>query len=57
MNNICGSFDKQKIYKIIQYKDINNGGINKVHKTACAECNAEYEVPIDFDPVTFFLTS
>jgi hypothetical protein len=36
---------------------INNGGINKVHKTACVECNAEYEVPIDFDPVTFFLTS
>ena len=36
---------------------INNGGINKVHKAACEECEAEFEVPLDFDPVSFFLTS
>ena len=36
---------------------INNGGINKVHKAACEECEFEFEVPIDFDPVSFFLTS
>ena len=36
---------------------INNGGINKVHKAACEECEEEFEVPIDFDPVSFFLTS
>ena len=29
MNNICGSFDSQKIYKIIQYKNINSSGIKK----------------------------
>ena len=36
---------------------INNGGINKIHKTACEECEHEYDIPVDFDPVTFFLTS
>ena len=36
---------------------INNGGINKIQQTACVNCGHEYEVPIDFDPVTFFLTS
>ena len=36
---------------------INNGGINKVYKAACEECEAPFEVPIDFDPVSFFLTS
>ena len=36
---------------------INNGGINKVHKAACEKCEAEFEVPLDFDPVSFFLTS
>ena len=36
---------------------INNGGINKVHRTNCEECNFEFEIPVDFDPVTFFLTS
>ena len=36
---------------------VNNGGINKIHKTACPECGHEYEIPVDFDPVSFFLTS
>ena len=36
---------------------VNNGGINKIHKTACPECDHEYEIPVDFDPVSFFLTS
>ena len=36
---------------------VNNGGINKIHKTACSECEYEFDVPVDFDPVTFFLTS
>ena len=36
---------------------VNNGGINKIHKTACPECSHEYEIPVDFDPVSFFLTS
>ena len=36
---------------------VNNGGINKIHKTACENCEHEFEIPVDFDPVTFFLTS
>ena len=29
MNDICGSFDKQKIYKILHYKDLNVSSIKK----------------------------
>ena len=29
MNNICGSFDRQKIYKILHYKDLNVSSIKK----------------------------
>tara|TARA_R110000851_G_scaffold217752_2_gene370678 strand:+ start:682 stop:1545 length:864 start_codon:yes stop_codon:yes gene_type:complete len=36
---------------------INNGGINKIHSANCEKCEAPFEVPIDFDPVSFFLTS
>ena len=36
---------------------INNGGINKTFKTPCENCGHELEIPVDFDPVTFFLTS
>jgi hypothetical protein len=36
---------------------INNGGINKIFKTECENCGNELEIPVDFDPVTFFLTS
>ena len=36
---------------------INNGGINKIYSASCEECDEPFEVPIDFDPVSFFLTS
>ena len=36
---------------------VNNGGINKIHKTECENCGHEFDIPVDFDPVTFFLTS
>jgi len=37
--------------------EINNGGINKIYSASCEECDEPFEVPIDFDPVSFFLTS
>lgn len=36
---------------------VNNGGINKVQETQCENCEHTFEIPIDFDPVAFFLTS
>ena len=36
---------------------INNGGINKTYNANCEECDEPFEVPLDFDPVSFFLTS
>lgn len=54
ISNVDSKIGKE-IEKVVG--DINNGGINKVHKAACEKCEAEFEVPIDFDPVSFFLTS
>jgi hypothetical protein len=36
---------------------INNGGIKKNYDAVCSECEHEYEVPINYDPVGFFMTS
>jgi len=54
INNVDSKIGKE-IEQVVG--DINNGGINKVHKAACEKCEEEFEVPIDFDPVSFFLTS
>ena len=54
INNVDAKIGKE-IESVVT--SINNGGINKVHTAACEECEAEFEVPIDFDPVSFFLTS
>lgn len=36
---------------------VNNGGIQKEYDATCGNCEHEYKVPIDFDPVGFFLNS
>jgi hypothetical protein len=54
LDNVEGKIGKE-IDGVVS--SINNGGINKIHNGACEECEKPFEIPIDFDPVSFFLTS
>jgi len=54
IKNISRS-DIQKIQSEID--KINNIGIRKVYDAQCIKCEHEWEVPIDFNPATFFTDS
>lgn len=50
-----GREDAKKIQDKIE--KINSIGIKKEFGAKCSECNHEWEVPIDFNPATFFTAS